>query len=144
MGSRGPSPKPKSSVRYRNGVPLAPSWLDADALKEYNRAAREIARGSNTLQRVDVGALAAYAQAWSDVGRITLLIRAEGEIVTLPNLIQTENPRLATLARAHRVMLQAASKLGFSPADRARMPKSPTSSGPNPFMAYVKNEFAEI
>ncbi len=141
MGSRGPAPKPKSAVQYRTGVPPAPSWLDADALKEYSRAAREIARGSNTLQRVDVGALAAYAQAWSDVGRITALVRDEGELVTLPNGIRTENPRLATLARAQRILLQAAGKLGFSPADRARMPKG----GTNPFPPDLsENSFAAI
>ncbi len=128
------------TAQFRQGVPPAPNWLSKDARAEYNRAAREIELAENALQQIDLGALASYAQAYADVARLTVEIRVDGEIVVLPNGISCENAKLTTLARAQRVLMQSITKLGFSPADRARMPKASLAkkTRTNAFDAFVK------
>jgi P27 family predicted phage terminase small subunit len=140
MGSRGPTSKKqeKASIRFRPGVPPAPSWLDADAAKEYARAAAELKAADGALQQADCYTLATYAQACSDVARITLKIRAEGDVITTPQGA-IANPRLRALSLAQRSLAQATAKLGFSPADRARVPKSAATGKPdNAFHGFVK------
>lgn len=140
MGARGAIPRnaAKACIKFRAGVPPAPSWLDADAKKEYARAADELMAAEASLQQADFYVLATYAQACSDVARLTKQIRDEGEVITTPHGVQS-NPRLRALSQAQRSLMSTTQKLGFSPADRARVPKSAASSKPdNAFSAYVK------
>lgn len=139
MGSRGPAPKAKSgTIKFRPGVPPPPSWLDDDACVEYDRAAEELKQADASLQQPDMAMLASYAQAYADVARLTKKIRDEGEVARGPQG-PVVNPRLRALAQAQRVLAQTCQKLGFSPADRARVPKAAASSKPdNAFAGFVK------
>jgi P27 family predicted phage terminase small subunit len=141
MGSRGMAKKTRTeTTRFREGVPPPPDWLSPEALKEYRRAAREITASENALQFIDLSALATYAQAYADFAKLTVEIRAEGEIITLPNGIKTENPRFKTKSRVFQILMGAINSLGFSPLARARLPRSAMArrDQANPFLAYVK------
>lgn len=125
MGARGPAPQAKAgAIRFRPGVPPPPDHLDADAVAEYVRAAEELEAADASLQQVDFSCLAAYAQAYSDVRRLTLQLRGKETTVTPQGEIAS--PLLRFLALAERTRMSNAAKLGFSPADRARVPKSTT------------------
>ena len=139
MGSRGPAPKAKAgTIKFRAGVPPAPPWLDDDAKAEYARAAEELEAAEASVQQPDMAVLARYAQAYSDVARLTQKIRDEGE-VTMGVQGPVANPRLRALSLAHRTLAETCQKLGFSPADRARVPKAAASSKPdNAFANFVK------
>jgi len=128
MGARGPAPKSKQTVNFRAGVPDAPRWLDASARAEYRRVVREIEHGKGG-QQVDMALLATYAQAWSDVRRLTLVVRKEGETLTSDKGNAYMNPNVNALSMKQKTLLAAAAKLGFSPQDRARVP---ASAGPTP------------
>lgn len=127
MGSRGPAPKGKgATIKFRPGVPPAPDHLDEDAVAEYNRAAEELEAADASLQQMDMTALAAYAQAYSDVRRYTIALRGKETITTAQGEIA--NPLLRFLNQAHMTLRATSAKLGFSPADRARVPKAAASS----------------
>ncbi len=140
MGSRGPTTKAgkPGTIKFRAGVPTAPEWLDDEARAEYTRAVEELAAADASVQQPDMAMLATYAQAYADVGRLTKYIREEGE-VTQGVQGPVANPRLRALSLAQRSLHNACQKLGFSPADRARVPKAAASSKPdNAFSAFVK------
>lgn len=139
MGNRGPLPKTKpGSIKFRPGVPVAPAWLDRAAQAEYARAVDELAAADASVQQPDMAMLARYAQAYSDVARLSVQIRDEGE-VTQGVQGPVANPRLRALSMAHRNLAETCQKLGFSPADRARVPKAAASSKPdNAFSEFVK------
>ena len=128
MGARGPAPKGKGCVAFRSGVPRPPAWLDASGRTEYRRAAREIAH-ANGGQQMDMALLATYAQAYSDVRRLTLAVRKEGETLTSDKGNVYLNPNATLLSMRQKTLMAAASKLAFSPSDRARVP---ASAGPTP------------
>lgn len=138
MGLRGPSPKPKAgSIKFREGVPPPPDWLDAAAADEYRRAVEEIAAAGSPPQQPDLAMLASYAQAYADVARLTKAIREEGEVLDGAQG-PVANPRLRALSIAQRSLAQTCQRLGFSPADRARVPKGAAAGVENPFSKFVK------
>lgn len=140
MGARGPAPKAKqqSAIKFRPGVPPPPDWLSDSAKIEYVRAAEELEAADGALQQVDLAALASYAQAYAEVARITKVIATEGDVIASPQGLKA-NPRLQSLALAQRSLATMMQRLGFSPADRARVPKSGATGRPdNPFASFVK------
>lgn len=139
MGLRGVAPKAKAgTIKFRPGVPPPPAWLNDAAQAEYVRAVDELTSADASVQQPDMAVLASYAQAYADVARLSLQIREEGE-VTAGVQGPVANPRFRALTIAQRTLAQTCQKLGFSPADRARVPKSAASSKPdNAFQAFVK------
>lgn len=140
MGARGPTAKTAQTpaIKFAPGVPPAPAWLDVEAVIEYERAAKVLTDADGSLQQADFHVLANYAQASADVGRLTKKIRYEGEVIDGPHG-PVANPRLRALSQAQRALMGTIQQLGFSPAARARVPKSAASSKPdNPFAGFVK------
>ena len=141
MGSRGPAPKAKDSqISYPVGKPPPPKWLSREGRREYNRAAELMGQ---VLTLADAGTLAIYAEALADLGQLTKELRAEGTVVTLANGVVTSNPKCAQRDAAAKRVQSAAAKLGFSPVDRARVPKPSASSG-NPFDRFIGENFADV
>lgn len=140
MGSRGKAPEIKPTVQFRPGVPPAPAWLDDTARTEYDRARDEIeAAGMNAILQTDAAVLATYAQAYSDVSRLTVAIREEGETVRQPNGVICVSPKAHLLAAAQRQLLAGITRLGFSPKDRKTKFSKPPS-GP----VHPDDDFASI
>lgn len=138
MGSRGPLPKTKDAIRFLPGVPAAPCWLDADARREYVRIAKLLT--GDHLQQVDLSTLSTYAQAYADVKRLTKQVREEGETLTSKTKGTSYlNPKCSALSAAYNRMRESATKLMFSPADRARGSGRATkpSSTEDPVSRYV-------
>lgn len=138
MGTRGPLPKQAAvrTIQYRTGVPSPPDWLDADAKKEYRRAADEIAATGNTLQQVDFAVLCAYAQAYADMARLSKRIRKEGEVVEGASG-PIANPLIRSRALALQTIRTTSQKLGFSPADRGRVQVASPSATKDALNAFV-------
>ena len=137
MGSRGPMPKASAPVlQFRLGVPPPPDWLDEGAKAEYQRAAAELDAAGTALQQVDFAVLCAYAQAYSDLARLTKEIRDKGEVVEGYNG-PIANPLIRTLALAFQTLRATAQKLGFSPSDRGRIGGKAPGSGKNPLNEFI-------
>lgn len=140
MGSRGPSSKAgKSGIKFAVGVPEAPAHLDDAAKAEYARVAALMEEaGPDYLQQVDMSFLCQYAQAWSDVLRLTPIVRQEGEALTSDKGNLYPNPRNNALQMAYNRLKVAASALGFSPSDRNRIgSKSKGSAKSDPLGEFV-------
>ena len=97
------------------GLPPAPAHLDAVGRAEYDRVA-QIAGVTHG----DMAIVSIYAAAWADVVRMEESIRGN-EVTETPQGVVL-NPALKALTIKKRELLQAAAKLGFTPADRARVP----------------------
>lgn len=118
-----PKPKMKKTERINFGaqIPPPPPHLDADAKKEYRRVAKAMEdAGEGYLQVVDVALLATYAQAWSDVIRLTPLVRGK-ETLTSDKGNDYPNPLAASLAQANNRVASTSKELGFSPNSRKRI-----------------------
>ena len=142
MGLRGPAPKDKTRrlVGYAKGVPAAPPWIDRNAKREYARITAIILQAGESLELVDMAALALYAQAYSDVARLTKLMRKEGETMMSERTGQKYlNPSWTILASARNQLMQATEKLGFSPHARSRIttPDNAKKKDGNPIAALL-------
>jgi P27 family predicted phage terminase small subunit len=135
MGLRGKAPKPKGeTLRFKAGVNPPPSHLDAEAKKVYARLSQLL---ELVLQEPDEYILAIFAQATADVARLTVEIRKEGEVVEGRQAGMVTNPKIRALDAARKTVINAGAKLGFSPADRARVPAAAKGGS-------LTNEFADI
>lgn len=123
MGRRGPAPKDKTLrlCDYKAGVPIAPDWIDEEAREEYDRITEILLASGDGLALVDMSALAGYAQAYSDVKRLTAIVRLEGETLMSDKGNAYLNPTMTALSMAHTRLLKYTSKLGFSPSDRSHI-----------------------
>lgn len=119
MASRGPVSQKKPTLVFEAGVPAAPDWLDDDAKAEFARVVAIIAEVPGHLQQVDFSTLNTYSQAFSDVKRLTVEVR--GKEMVQGSKGPYLNPLCNALAQSHNRMREAAARLGFSPADRARV-----------------------
>lgn len=130
----------KPSLKFPPGVPPAPGFLDADAVKEYERVVGLLAATPDHLQQVDAACLATYAQAYADVGRLTRDVRKEGEtLVSEAKGTSYLNPKCSALSAAHNRLRESAAKLAFSPYDRARAGTKPAAgvSASNPLAGFI-------
>jgi P27 family predicted phage terminase small subunit len=136
-------PKPKMTnktrISFGASIPPPPPHLDADAKKEYKRVADAMGEaGDGYLQCVDVALLSTYAQAWSDMVRLTPLVRGQETLMSDKGNAYP-NPLAASLAQAYNRVAAATKELGFSPNSRKRigevMPK--TEEG-NPLDRFMK------
>ncbi len=139
---RGPTkPSSKPSLNFPPGVPPPPAYLDAFARREYRRVTALLGAVPNHLQQVDMSVLATYAQAYSDVCRLTKEVRVEGETL-VSELKGTSylNPKCSALSAAHNRLRESAAKLAFSPLDRVRAGTKPAASGvptANPLSGFL-------
>lgn len=139
MGLRGPAPKDKTLrlVNFKAGVPAPPPWLDQAALDEYNRIIEIVLASGESVALVDMAVLASYAQAYSDVMRLTEAVRVEGDTLMNDKGTVYQNPRWAVLQAARNQLMSTAGKLGFSPCDRSRITLPANTQKPNPFTSLL-------
>ncbi|MCL6453561.1 MAG: phage terminase small subunit P27 family [Alicyclobacillus sp.] len=105
-----------------------PAWLDPVAKREFKRLAAEL-QELDLLTNVDVNALAAYCDAYSDYVACTRIIREEGLLVEYTNKAAETNkvphPLLSKKKQLHDQMRSLALEFGLTPSARAKlaMPK---------------------
>jgi P27 family predicted phage terminase small subunit len=105
-----------------------PTWLDSIAKKEFKRIAGELME-LDLLTNVDVNALAAYCDAYSDYIKCTKIIQEEGLMVEYTNKAAETNkvphPLLTKKKQLHEQMKSLAAEFGLTPVARAKlaMPK---------------------
>jgi P27 family predicted phage terminase small subunit len=101
-----------------------PSWLDATAKKEFKRIASELVE-LDLLTNVDVNALAAYCDAYSNYIECTKIIQEEGLMVEYTNKAAETNkvphPLLTKKKQLFEQMKAIASEFGLTPAARAKL-----------------------
>jgi P27 family predicted phage terminase small subunit len=146
MGLRGPVPTPtkilqargsrlaasrEGEVQYPEGAPRCPAWLPAAAKREWKRIVPML-EGAGVLSQADLGPLACYCVAISELEEATRLIAAEGRSIAMGKQTQP-HPAVAQQRSAWQAVKVFSAMFGFSPADRARVkgpgPKAEEPSG---------------
>lgn len=101
-----------------------PSWLDDLARKEFKRIVKEL-QEIELITNVDVNALAAYCDAYSDYVSCTRIIQEEGLMVEYTNKAAETNkvphPLLTKKKQLHEQMKSLATEFGLTPSSRAKI-----------------------
>lgn len=101
-----------------------PTWLNKVAKKEFKRLAEELMK-LKLLTNVDVHALAAYCDAYSDYVECTKIIEEEGLMVEYTNKAAETNkvphPLLTKKKQLHEQMRSLAIEFGLTPSARAKL-----------------------
>ena len=149
MGRRGPAPTSDAILKLRDSnragrrsasatpqlpvkIPTAPSWLDADAKREFGRVGKLLFE-AGVITVLDRGVLAMYAQAWSDVARLTVEIREKGSTITTKTkngVTVRRHPAMSVLNQAYGRLNSSSQRLGLSPVDSDRVKASPPPQEP--------------
>jgi len=138
MGTRGPAPRqPTATIKFRPGVPGPLPELNEEGRAEYVRICEELEAADASLQQVDRGVVHLAAYAWERILRLTREIGERGEIVLGAQGQEVLSPRVKAYELAEASYLRASAKLGFSPADRARVPKAAASSREDPSGSFA-------
>jgi P27 family predicted phage terminase small subunit len=87
------------------------------------------------VQKTDLAVLSAYAHSWAEWQKESQLLDREGTITTGAQGQPIQNPRCRVVKDLFNIMAAAASKLGFSPADRDRMKPKEVEKKKNPLEA---------
>lgn len=135
MGKRGPPPTPTAQLKVvgswraktRKGEPSpdteapgCPSWLDAEAKREWKRVVPQLTR-LGLLAEIDRAVLVGYCEAWAEYVNACRAIQTEGVVVSSTRGTLTKNPMLLIKNEARLAMLRFAQEFGLSPSARARV-----------------------
>jgi P27 family predicted phage terminase small subunit len=119
-GNPGHRPLNRSEPKPRPIAPKCPTWLDADAKREWRRVAPELER-LGLLTGIDMAALAAYCQSYSEWKRYTAVIEKEGSTFTTDTGQIRARPEVAMGRKALADVRAWAIEFGLTPSARARM-----------------------
>lgn len=119
-----------ATVRLPAGAPRPPDWLDADALREWNRVCGILAR-AHVLTDADMATLAIYCESVSAMRKLAGMVEKQAERVEAA--VDTEERRAAVvmLQRLRAMMstektnaMRSARELGLTPASRLSVQKA--------------------
>lgn len=132
-GNPGKRPVNRSEPAPSGSVGACPTWLSAEAKREWQRILPELERlGLATL--VDRAALAAYCQAWAEFEMATKQLTREGRV-----RLGKPHPAVARQKAALQAIRSFGSEFGLTPASRSRIQSGggDGSEGDDPFAAFL-------
>jgi len=119
-GNRGKRPLPVNEPKPAPIAPACPTWLLADAKKEWRRLAPEL-ENMGLLTRVDMAVLASYCQSFARWKQAEQALKKHGQIAITPNGFEQASAWETIAKQRHRDMLACAKEFGFTPASRAKV-----------------------
>lgn len=118
----------KDPPQPRQGAPTCPTWLSAEAKKEWKRLVPEL-QTLGLLTIVDLAALSSYCQAWAELQEATRILDRDGRIIEVQKYnragdvtgyaMQT-HPAVKLQRDAFQRVKQFLCEFGLSPASRSR------------------------
>lgn len=114
--------------------PRPPSWLCAEAKREWQRVVRSFREQGRDLVEADRGPLACYCESWATYVQATR--EARNKPVVQGSHGPRKNPACQVANEARIAVLQFARDFGLTPAARSRM-KIETGDQVDPVDAYV-------
>ena len=119
--------KPSSIVAGSiDAIPVAPSWLCRYGKAEWKHVACILVERQH-LTDADLGTLAAYADAYSDLVKSSKLIQLEGMIIATDKGPR-KHPAISIQNNARNQVRQLAAELGLTPISRSRPTVRDTSN----------------
>ena len=136
MAQRGRKPKPTAikvlegnpGKRPLNGAepapahkaPRCPSWLEAEAKREWKRMGR-ILEQMGLLTEMDMAAFAGYCQAYARWKEAEEFISQHGTMVRTPNGYLQQVPQVSIAQTNMKIMLRFCEQFGLTPSARSRI-----------------------
>ena len=136
MATRGRKPKPtalkmlegnpgKHPLNEHEPVPpkstiKCPSWLEAEAKKEWKRLAPSL-EAMGILTSVDISAFAGYCQAYARWKEAEEFISQHGSIFHTPSGYVQQVPQVSIAQQNLKIMQSFCSEFGLTPAMRSRI-----------------------
>ena len=136
MAQRGRKPKPTAlkvlegnpGKRPLNGAepapahkaPRCPSWLEAEAKREWKRIGR-ILEQMGLLTEMDMAAFAGYCQAYARWKEAEEFISQHGTMVRTPNGYLQQVPQVSIAQTNMKIMLRFCEQFGLTPSARSRI-----------------------
>lgn len=107
-------PKPISKA------PKCPSWLEAEAKKEWRRVAKGLEQ-IGALAEIDMAALAGYCQAYARWKEAEEFISKHGSLVKTPSGYWQQVPQVNIASSYLKIMLKCCEQFGLTPSARSRI-----------------------
>ena len=107
-------PKPKSNA------PKCPSWLEAEAKKEWRRMSKQLEL-MGLLTEVDMAAFAGYCQAYARWKEAEEFISKHGTIVKTPSGYWQQVPQVSIASNYLKIMGKFCEQFGLTPSARSRL-----------------------
>ena len=96
----------------------APSWLSADAKREWNRLAKSLTE-AGLLTSADRTSFAMYCQSYGDYLAACRSIKKDGPTIATPNGNVIQNPAVWDRNKAWDQMLKMGKEFGLTPSSRS-------------------------
>ena len=119
-GNPGKRPLNKNEPKPQPTAPKCPSWLTADAKKEWRRLSKEL-EAMGLLTRVDMAAFAGYCQAYARWKEAEEFISKHGSILKTSTGYIQQIPQVSIAQQNLKQMRNFCSELGLSPSARSRL-----------------------
>lgn len=101
-------------------APRCPSWLEAEAKKEWKRMSK-ILEQMGVLTEMDMAAFAGYCQAYARWKEAEEFITQHGTMVRTPNGYLQQVPQVSIAQTNLKIMLRFCEQFGLTPSARSRM-----------------------
>ena len=137
-GNPGKRPLNQREPKAPQGLPEAPSWLDAEAQAEWERVTSDL-QEMGLLSRADRPALAAYCTAWSRWVEAEAMVKKLGPIVKSPDKgFPMKSPYLTIADQALETMRKLMVEFGLTPSSRSRIRVSGPSEPGDEFDQFLE------
>lgn len=123
-GNPGKRALPKHEPKPRAGRPACPSWLPAEARREWRRIVPEL-EAMGVLTRADGSALMGYCLAVADVRAAQEVLDSEGTTYTTASGYVAQRPEVSMKRQALAQMKAFLTEFGLTPASRTRITATP-------------------
>lgn len=110
-----------------------PSWLDAEAKKEWKRILKLLEEEKKDFTKKDLKALEGYAVSYSRWKKCEKIIDEKGFTFVTPNGYEQQRPEVSIANKAQQEMRSWMKELGLTEASRARMNKNNAVSSTNDY-----------
>lgn len=119
-GNPGRRPLNTAEPSPGKGMPTCPAWLLPEAKREWRRLAKKMNQ-MGVLSEVDRAAFAAYCQSYARWKEAQEHLTEEGSCYESDKGIRRPSPWVAISNTEQRLMINAASEFGLTPAARSKI-----------------------
>ncbi len=119
-GNPGKRPLNEHEPKPPKGTIRCPTWLEAEAKKEWRRLAPSL-EAMGVLTTADITAFAGYCQAYARWKEAEEFISQHGSIFQTPSGYVQQVPQLSIAQQNLKIMQSFCSEFGLTPATRSRI-----------------------
>jgi P27 family predicted phage terminase small subunit len=124
-GNPGKRPLNKNEPKPEKKAPKCPTWLEAEAKKEWRRMSKTL-EAIGVLTQVDASAFAGYCQAYARWKEAEEFLSKHGTIFKTPSGYIQQVPQVSIAQTYLKIMKDFCSEFGLTPAARSRIAVSTT------------------